>query len=104
MRLLITNIGILAGLDKEQMLRLCGSEMTQFSTSENAWLLIEDSRFKDWGKMSEMPSEGIPSDKTIDAGGGAVLPSWCDPHTHIVFAGSREGEFVDKIWSHRLLR
>ena len=97
MRLLITNIGILAGLDKEQMLRLCGSEMKQFSTIENAWLLIEDSRFKDWGKMSEMPSEGIPSDKTIDAGGGAVLPSWCDPHTHIVFAGSREGEFVDKI-------
>lgn len=97
MRLLITNIGILAGLDKEQKLRLCGSKMKQFSTIENAWLLIEDSRFKDWGKMSEMPSEGIPSDKTIDAGGGAVLPSWCDPHTHIVFAGSREGEFVDKI-------
>lgn len=97
MRLLITNIGILAGLDKEQKLRLCGSEMKQFSTIENAWLLIEDSRFKDWGTMSEMPSEGIPSDKTIDAGGGAVLPSWCDPHTHIVFAGSREGEFVDKI-------
>lgn len=97
MRLLITNIGILAGLDKEQKLRLCGSEMKLFSTIENAWLLIEDSRFKDWGKMSEMPSEGIPSDKTIDAGGGAVLPSWCDPHTHIVFAGSREGEFVDKI-------
>lgn len=97
MRLLITNIGILAGLDKEQKLRLCGSEMKQFLTIENAWLLIEDSRFKDWGKMSEMPSEGIPSDKTIDAGGGAVLPSWCDPHTHIVFAGSREGEFVDKI-------
>lgn len=97
MRLLITNIGILAGLDKEQKLRFCGSEMKQFSTIENAWLLIEDSRFKDWGKMSEMPSEGIPSDKTIDAGGGAVLPSWCDPHTHIVFAGSREGEFVDKI-------
>lgn len=97
MRLLITNIGILAGLDKEQKSRLCGSEMKQFSTIENAWLLIEDSRFMDWGKMSEMPSEGIPSDKTIDAGGGAVLPSWCDPHTHIVFAGSREGEFVDKI-------
>lgn len=97
MRLLITNIGILAGLDKEQKLRLCGSEMKQFLTIENAWLLIEDSRFKDWGTMSEMPSEGIPSDKTIDAGGGAVLPSWCDPHTHIVFAGSREGEFVDKI-------
>lgn len=97
MRLLITNIGILAGLDKEKKLRLCGSKMKQFSTIENAWLLIEDSRFKDWGKMSEMPSEGIPSDKTIDAGGGAVLPSWCDPHTHIVFAGSREGEFVDKI-------
>lgn len=97
MRLLITNIGILAGLDTEHKLRLCGSEMQKFTTLQDAWLLIEDSRFKEWGKMSEMPSEGIPADSVIDAEGGAVMPSWCDPHTHIVYAGSREGEFVDKI-------
>ena len=97
MRLLITNIGILAGLDTEHKLRLCGSEMQKFTTLQDAWLLIEDSRFKEWGKMSEMPSEGIPADRVIDAEGGAVMPSWCDPHTHIVYAGSREGEFVDKI-------
>lgn len=97
MRLLITNIGILAGLDTEHKLRLCGSEMQKFKTLQDAWLLIEDSRFKEWGKMSEMPSEGIPADSVIDAEGGAVMPSWCDPHTHIVYAGSREGEFVDKI-------
>ena len=97
MRLLITNIGILAGLDTEHKLRLCGSEMQKFTTLQDAWLLIEDSRFKEWGKMSEMPSEGIPADSVIDAEGGAVMPSWGDPHTHIVYAGSREGEFVDKI-------
>lgn len=97
MRLLITNIGILAGLDTEHKLRLCGSEMQKFSTINNAWLLIEDSRFKEWGGMSQMPPEGIPADRVIDAEGGAVMPSWCDPHTHIVYAGSREGEFVDKI-------
>ena len=97
MRLLITNIGILAGLDTEHKLRLCGSEMQKCTTLQDAWLLIEDSRFKEWGKMSEMPSEGIPADSVIDAEGGAVMPSWCDPHTHIVYAGSREGEFVDKI-------
>lgn len=97
MRLLITNIGILAGLDTEHKLRLCGSEMQKFSTINNAWLLIEDSRFKEWGEMSQMPPEGIPADRVIDAEGGAVMPSWCDPHTHIVYAGSREGEFVDKI-------
>ncbi len=97
MRELITNIGILAGLDTGGELRLEGEEMRRFNTMTDAWLLIEDGRFKDWGSMSDIPSEGIPADKETDARGGCVMPSWCDPHTHIVYAGSREGEFVDKI-------
>ena len=97
MRLLITNIGILAGIDNHRKLRLSGKEMSQFETLADAWLLVEDGRFSKWGCMAAMPAEGINADQTVDAQGGCVMPSWCDPHTHIVYAGSREGEFVDKI-------
>lgn len=97
MRLLITNIRFLAGIDTQRRQRLVGEEMSRLDILENAWLLIEDGRFYSWGAMKEMPADGIPADKVVDAQGGAVMPSWCDPHTHIVYAGSREGEFVDKI-------
>ena len=97
MRKLITNIGILAGIDTERKLRLCGKDMSHLNTLNDAWLLIEDGKFKAWGEMTDMPVGGIPADEEIDARGGCVMPSWCDPHTHIVYAGSREGEFVDKI-------
>lgn len=97
MRLLITNIRFLAGVDTQRRERLAGEEMGRLDVVENAWLLIEDGRFLSWGTMDDMPPEGIQTDKVVDAEGGAVMPSWCDPHTHIVYAGSREGEFVDKI-------
>lgn len=67
------------------------------NTIDDAWLLVEDGRFAAFGAVADgMP----PLDDTvevIDAEDGMVLPSWCDSHTHIVFAGSREREFVDKI-------
>lgn len=67
------------------------------NTIDDAWLLVEDGRFAAFSAVADgMP----PLDDTvevIDAEGGMVLPSWCDSHTHIVFAGSREQEFVDKI-------
>lgn len=67
------------------------------NTIDDAWLLVEDGRFAAFGAVTD----GMPAlDDTvevIDAEGGMVLPSWCDSHTHIVFAGSREREFVDKI-------
>lgn len=97
MRKLITNIGILAGLDTELKPRLCGKEMAVLNTMTDAWLLVEDGRFKAWGKMKDMPKDGLCADKETDAMGGCVMPSWCDSHTHIVYAGSREMEFVDKI-------
>ncbi len=97
MKLLVKNIHTLAGVEYEPKLRLKGKEMAQTSTISNAWLLAEDGRFTQFGSMAD----GMPSsdevDKIIDAEGGMVLPSWCDSHTHIVFAGSREREFVDKI-------
>ena len=97
MRVLIENIGILAGIDSHGKQRLCGKEMQSLGIFNDAWLLVEDGRFAAWGTRAEMPAEGIAADEHVDAEGGAVLPSWCDSHTHIVFAGSREAEFVDKI-------
>ena len=96
MRTLITGIRFLAGVDHDFKDRLQGGEMSRFECIEDAWLLVEDGRIADFGRMSE-PGGQIAAERSIDAGGGSVLPCWCDPHTHIVYAGSREGEFVDKI-------
>lgn len=97
MRLLVENISTLVGTGIGGKLRLCGSEMSGLNTLDNAWLLADDGRFAAFGGMSSMPPEGLRADVVVDARGGMVLPSWCDPHTHVVYAGSREGEFVDKI-------
>lgn len=96
MRTLITGIRQLAGVDCEFKERLQGVEMSRFASLEDAWLLVENGRIADFGRMSELDAQ-IPVDQRVDAAGGSVLPCWCDPHTHIVYAGSREGEFVDKI-------
>ena len=97
MRLLVTNIKTLAGIADEGVLRLQGAEMKSLRTLSDAWLLVENGKISAFGRMQNMPSCGFSVDETVDAQGGTVLPSWCDPHTHIVYAGSREGEFVDKI-------
>ena len=97
MRLLVSNIKTLAGITGEGVLRLQGAEMKRLGTINDAWLLVEDGKISAFESMSDMPSGGFVVDAEVDAQGGTVLPSWCDPHTHIVYAGSREGEFVDKI-------
>ncbi len=97
MRLLVSNIGTLAGVETTGKLRLQGGEMKTLGQQDNAWLLAENGEISAFGSMEDMPSEGFIVDEEVDARGGTVLPSWCDPHTHIVYAGSREGEFVDKI-------
>lgn len=97
MRLLVTNIKTLAGIADEGVLRLQGAEMKSLRTFDDAWLLVENGKISAFGRMQDMPSCGFSVDETVDAQGRIVLPSWCDPHTHIVYAGSREGEFVDKI-------
>ena len=97
MRLLITNIAKLVGVDRERRERVCGAEMNRLDTIDNAWLLAEDGHIAAFGTMAEMPSEGLRADTEVDAHGGMVFPSFCDSHTHIVYAGSREQEFVDKI-------
>lgn len=97
MRLLVSNIKTLAGVTGEGTLRWQGAEMKHLEAIDDAWLLVENGKISAFGSMATMPSEGFFVDEEIDARGGSVLPSWCDPHTHIVYAGSREGEFVDKI-------
>ncbi len=97
MRLLVSNIGTLAGVETTGKLRLQGGEMKTLGQQDNAWLLAENGEISAFGSMEDMPSGGFVVDEEVDARGGTVLPSWCDPHTHIVYAGSREGEFVDKI-------
>lgn len=94
--LLITNIGKLAGLHPEGVIKLRGSEMENLPSMDNAWLLLEDGRIKSFGLMDQL-AEVPQSVAQISANGGYVLPSWCDSHTHLVFAASREEEFVMKI-------
>lgn len=71
-----------------------GKNMRALQTIEDAWLLIEGEQIKDFGTMEHGPDK---AEQVIDASGKMVFPSWCDSHTHLVFAGSREGEFEDRI-------
>ena len=97
MRTLIKNIKTLVGAGSEGKLRLQGAEMAQLGTIDDAWLLVDGERISSFGEMRCLDEVTAGADHVVDAQGGMVLPSWCDPHTHIVYAGSREGEFVDKI-------
>lgn len=97
MRTLIKNIKTLVGVGSEGKLRLQGAEMAQLGTIDDAWLLVDGERISSFGEMRCLDEVTAGADHVVDAQGGMVLPSWCDPHTHIVYAGSREGEFVDKI-------
>lgn len=97
MKLLVTNIAYLCGTDTKHPTRLCGAEMQRFEVTERAYLLIENGRFASFGPETALTADMRMGAEVIDAKGGTVMPSWCDAHTHIVYAGSREGEFVDKI-------
>lgn len=90
---IITNIAQLVGV-RERSVLLRGKALSELPIIENAYLIIEDGTIADYGKMSELQTTAT---SIIDAKGSLVLPAWCDSHTHIVFAGSRETEFVDKI-------
>lgn len=97
MKMLVKNIRCLAGVEQTPQLRRQGKAMSEFNCIENAWLLIENGRFAEFGGETDAMPSPCDIDEIVDAKGGMVLPSWCDSHTHLVFAGSREREFVDKI-------
>lgn len=98
MATIITNIRQLVNVREESPLLRNGA-LAELPCIENAFLVIEDDLIASYGRMEEMPfsREQLRSEHVIDATGRLVLPAWCDSHTHLVFAGSREAEFVDKI-------
>lgn len=96
MRLLVKNIAKIVGLDEDRRVRAFGKNMDYVQMLDDAWLVAEDGRIADYGVMATVPSEEA-FDSVVDAEGGMLFPSFCDSHTHLVYAGSREQEFVDKI-------
>ena len=97
MTTLITNIHQLSGV-RDSTVLLRGKELAILPSIENAFLLIEDGIIAEYGSMYELELKvpQLPKD-IIEATGQFILPAWCDSHTHLVFAESREAEFIDRI-------
>ena len=93
---IIKDIGELIGIVPQGVLLKRGAGMDEVVTIRDAFLTIRDGLIDGFGPMSECPPAG-PDDETESAGGGLVMPMFCDSHTHICYAGSREMEFIDKI-------
>ena len=95
MQTLIINIKELLQVRETPIDKVSGSDMAVLPSIKNAFLLIEDDTIAAFGSMETCPK--LNPEITIDASGKIVLPSWCDSHTHLVYAGNREQEFVDRI-------
>lgn len=96
MTTLISNIKLLVNTREESRL-LRGTELSNLPCIKDAFLIIEDDRIAEYGAMKDVRFRVADFTSHFDATGKMVFPSWCDSHTHLVFAGSRENEFVDKI-------
>ena len=92
---IIKNIGLLAGID-DPVLPLRGENLRKLNALANAYLMLEDGYIADFGLMKDLSGKSLPK-LVDDAQGGFLLPAWCDSHTHLVFAGWRDNEFVDKL-------
>ncbi len=95
MKTIILNIKELLQIRDASVKKVSGREMAVLPSLKNAYLVFENDIIIDFGLMENCPKNTF--DKTIDAKGKVVLPAWCDSHTHIVYAGNREQEFVDRI-------
>lgn len=95
MKMILINIKELLQIRDSATLKVAGAAMADLPSLKNAFLIIENDNILEFGIMEDCPK--ITSEKIIDATGKMVLPSWCDSHTHIVYAGNREQEFVDRI-------
>ena len=93
---IIKNIGELVGIVPEGVSRKVGPEMDEVSSLKNAFLSFDNGMIMDFGPSVDCP-DAKETDEVIDARGGMVMPMFCDSHTHICHAGSREQEFIDKI-------
>lgn len=96
MDLLLTNIKKLVQTEENIKNKVCGSEMSKLESIDNAYLYMKDGIIHDFGEMSNMPEVNAQT-QIIDVLDRMVFPTFCDSHTHIVYAGSREIEYIDKI-------
>jgi imidazolonepropionase len=94
--ILIKNIKLLAGVREDNLL-LRGKQLAKLPCIKDAYLVIQDGLIIDYGKMKDFVHRTSDFTEQVDAAGQAILPAWCDSHTHLVFAASREEEFIDKI-------
>src|SRR5687768_3604408 len=97
-KLLLKNIKSLVGVYENAPQKLKGRDMKHLPCLENAWVACDNGRIADFGSMEDFP--GITDWKdlnVIDCSGKVVLPCFADSHTHIVYAGNREQEFIDRI-------
>jgi imidazolonepropionase len=99
MKLLLENIQELVQVEEEPVLFKAGAEMSKLSTIKNAFLIIRDELIEDFGPMEHLKDAYMDDDFLIeiDCSNRLVYPSYCDSHTHLVYPGSREKEFVDRI-------
>ncbi|AGY52969.1 Imidazolonepropionase [Bacteroidales bacterium CF] len=101
MKRLFINIGKLIQVEQGDLVqRRCGKEMSSLGIIENGYLLTDDDLISDFGMMSQLTDERLKCmmpDESVDVCGRMVLPTFCDSHTHLVYAGSREIEFFDKL-------
>ena len=95
MQTLLINIKELLQVRETSVDCVSGVAMAVLPSIQNAFLLIENDHIKDFGSMNDCPQ--INPEKIIDANEKIVMPAWCDSHTHLVYAGNREQEFVDRI-------
>jgi len=97
MKILIENIKTIVGAEPQPKDKLAGKQMSVLPCIDGGWISIADGLITGVGTMKEGTPAKAGFDKVINAENRFVFPSWCDSHTHIVYAGSREGEFVDRI-------
>lgn len=95
MKILIKNIKELLQVRENTITKVSGTEMAVLPKIDNAFLVVENDLINDFGSMKDCPDTAF--DQIIDATGKTILPTWVDSHTHIVYAGNREQEFVDRI-------
>ena len=95
MRILFKNIKELLQIRGPEVRKVEGVDMGELPALNNAFLITENDRIADFGPMAKIPR--VTADLEVDASGKMILPAWCDSHTHIVYAGNREKEFVDRI-------
>ncbi|MBE0674545.1 MAG: imidazolonepropionase [Bacteroidales bacterium] len=96
MSILIKNIKGIVQAGDDIPAFVAGEKMSQLNLIENGWILTDGELISDYGAMSDLPS-GVKAGTVIDASGRFLFPSFCDSHTHLVYAGSREIEYMDKI-------